>query len=62
MRSWPGLDEKLPGKVSEFEVLEWASRHNATNGPTGHNAAIDSLRAIFEIARERGIIGTKRQR
>jgi Site-specific recombinase XerD len=56
--SWPELAEKLPSKVTEHEVAEWAARHHANWSPTKHNAAIDSLKGIFKVAIDRGIIGT----
>ncbi len=58
LQSWPELVEKLPSKVSEHEVAEWAARHYADWSPTKHNAAIDSLKGIFKIAVDRGIIGS----
>jgi Phage integrase family len=57
LRSWPGLAEKLPGRVTEHEVAEWAHRHHADNPETYHNSCIDFLRGTFEIAIDRGIIG-----
>jgi integrase len=58
LQSWPELAVKLPSKVTEHEVAEWAARHHADWSPTKHNAAIDSLKGIFTIAIDRGIIGT----
>ena len=58
LQSWPDLAEKLPSKVTEYEVAEWAARHHADWSPTKHNAAIDSLKGIFKVAIDRGIIGT----
>jgi integrase len=58
LQSWPELAEKLPSKVTEYEVAEWAARHHADWSPTKHNAAIDSLKGIFKIAIDRGVIGT----
>jgi integrase len=58
LQSWPELAEKLPSKVTEHEVAEWAARHHANWSPTKHNAAIDSLKGIFKVAIDRGIIGT----
>jgi integrase len=58
LQSLPELAEKLPSKVTEYEVAEWAARHHANWSPTKHNAAIDSLKGIFNVAIDRGIIGT----
>jgi integrase len=58
LQSLPELAEKLPSKVTEHEVAEWAARHHANWSPTKHNAAIDSLKGIFNVAIDRGIIGT----
>jgi integrase len=58
LQSWPELSDKLPSKVTEHEVSEWAAKHHADWSPTKHNAAIDSLKGIFNIAIDRGIIGT----
>jgi integrase len=58
LQSWPELAEKLPSKVTEHEVAEWAARHHADWSPTKHNAAIDSLKGFFKIAIDRGIINT----
>jgi integrase len=58
LQSWPELTEKLPSKVTEYEVAEWAARHHTDWSPTKHNAAIDSLKGIFKVAIDRGIIGT----
>jgi integrase len=58
LQSLPELAEKLPSKVTEYEVAEWAARHHADWSPTKHNAAIDSLKGIFAVAVDRGIIGT----
>jgi hypothetical protein len=44
--------------VTEHEVAEWAARHHANWSPTKHNAAIDSLKGVFKVAIDRGIIGT----
>jgi integrase len=58
LTTWPGLADKLPSRVSEHEVAEWAARHHRDKSSTLHNASIDSLRGIFAIAIDRGIIGT----
>jgi len=58
LKSWPELADKLPSKVTEYEVVEWAARHHANWSLTKHNAAIDSLKGIFKAAIDRGIIGT----
>src|SRR5258708_4123213 len=57
-RVGPELAEKLPSKVTEHEVAEWAARHHANWSPTKHNAAIGSLKGVFKVAIDRGIIGT----
>jgi integrase len=58
LQSWPELAEKLPSKVTEYEVAGWAARHHADWSPNKHNAAIDSLKGISSVAIDRGIIGT----
>ncbi len=57
LKTWPELAEKLPNRVTEHEVAEWAHRHHADHSATFHNACIDFLRGTFEIAIDRGIIG-----
>lgn len=58
MRTWPELADKLPARVTEFEVSQWASKFHAAWSGSKYNAAVDSLRNIFQLAVDRGIVGT----
>jgi len=55
-RTWPELEGKLPSKVSEIECREWAHRHHENHSAPFHNATLDSLRGIFDVAVARGLI------
>jgi integrase len=54
--SWPALKERTPNRVTETECREWAAKYQAKFSETLYNNTVDSLRHIFELARERGLI------
>jgi integrase len=56
VRSWPGVEEKLPNRVTDHEIAEWSQRYHANHSPSHFNASLDFLRGAFEIAVDRGII------
>ena len=55
-RSWPELEERMPAKVSESECRQWASQYHSAFSATLYNNTVDSLRHIFGLAVDRGII------
>ena len=55
-RTWPELEGRLPSKVSEIECQEWAHRHHENHSAPFHNATVDSLRGIFDVAVGRGLV------
>lgn len=55
-RSWPGIDKRIPAKVSESECREWAARFHESFSETLYNNTVDSLRHIFGLAIDRGMI------
>jgi integrase len=55
-RTWPELEGRLPSKVSGIECQEWAHRHHENHSAPFHNATVDSLRGILEVAVGRGLI------
>jgi integrase len=56
MRSWPEFAAKAPAKVSESECKEWANRYHQKYSPTLYNNTLDTVRHIFNVAIERGLI------
>jgi integrase len=56
VRSWPEVEDKLPNRVTEHEIAEWAQRHHAKHSPSHHNAALYFVRSALEIAVDRGTI------
>jgi integrase len=54
--SWPALKERAPNRVTEMECREWAAKYQTKFSETLYNNTVDSLRHIFELARERGLI------
>jgi integrase len=56
LKTWTGFAAMLPARVTDHEVAAWAQRHHAEWSAPFHNACIDSLRGIFAIAIDRGII------
>ena len=56
LRSWPELEGRIPAKVSEAECREWAERCHKQFSSTLFNNTVDSLRHIFQLAIDRGLI------
>ena len=55
-RSWPELKERIPAKVSEAECRQWASKYHSDFSATLYNNTVDSLRHIFGVAVDKGLI------
>jgi integrase len=49
MRSWPGLDDKRPDKITEMECREWATRFSAKYSVSVFNNTLSTLRMILEM-------------
>jgi integrase len=56
LRSWPGLADRIPAKVSEAECRHWASQYHEQFSETLYNNTVDSLRHILQLAIDRGLI------
>jgi integrase len=54
--SWPELKDRIPAKVTEAECKEWALEYHESFSETLYNNTVDSLRHIFTIAINRGLI------
>jgi integrase len=54
LKSWPGLEAKLVGKVSKDECLEWAKKFAQSYSPSVYNNTVGTLRMILDIAVEKG--------
>lgn len=55
-RTWPELENREVAAVKLVECIEWASRLRARYSAPRYNGAVDTCRAIFDIAIERGAI------
>jgi integrase len=53
---WPELKTLQPKHVTETHCERWAQLHAAKYSPTRYNNAVDTLRKIFEVAIDRGLI------
>jgi integrase len=58
-----GFGARKPSTITSDECLEWASRYRKTGGRSGKeisghrfNSTVDSLREIFDIVREAGLL------
>src|SRR5258708_7660590 len=56
LRSWPDLADRIPARVTEAECRHWASKYHEEFSETLYNNTVDSLRHIFELAIDRGLI------
>ncbi|HVW21223.1 MAG TPA: site-specific integrase [Opitutaceae bacterium] len=71
LRTWPGIEARRPAEIAPAEVFAWAARFKAEgtgfrppgarsarrgNSATSVNSAIDVLRALLDLAVERGEI------
>jgi integrase len=56
LRSWPELEHLKPKDVLEKDCQEWAARFAKEYSPTRYNNSVDTLRQIFEIAIDQGLI------
>lgn len=50
LKSWPGIDELKPVKITEVECREWASRYAKNYSGSVFNNTLGTLRQIFERA------------
>jgi integrase len=55
-RSWPGLASKNPAQISELVCLHWAADYREKFSATLYNNTVDSLRGIFALALNHGLI------
>jgi integrase len=56
LRSWPDLEERIPARVTEAECRQWANKYHQEFSETLYNNTVDSLRHVFELAINRGLI------
>ena len=56
LRSWPDLANRIPAKVTDAECKAWAAKYHADFSETLYNNTVDSLRHIFDLAINRGLI------
>ncbi len=50
IRSWPGLEEMRPDRITETECREWAARFSANYSVSVFNNTLSTLRMILEHA------------
>ncbi len=55
-KEWPGVDDLVPRKVSVKQAEEFAAALAKGLSPTRYNNSIDSLRAVFRIGMEEGLV------
>jgi integrase len=55
-RSWPQLEGSPPAKVTELECRHWAAEYREKFSETLFNNTLDTLRHLFNLAIERGMI------
>jgi integrase len=55
-KSWHGLAEKAPALITEKTCLQWAAEYREKFSETLYNNTVDTLRGIFEVAIEHGLI------
>lgn len=55
LKSWPELSAMRTEAVSRSQCLDWAAGYRKKYSSTRHNGSIDILKALFEIAVERGV-------
>jgi integrase len=55
-KEWPGVDDLVPRKVSARQAEEFAAALAKGLSPTRYNNSIDSLRAVFRIGIEEGLV------
>jgi integrase len=56
LKKWPDLSTSQPKDISETDCTTWAKRFSSQYSPTRYNNAVDTLRGIFQIAIDRGMI------
>jgi len=56
LRSWPELSDRKSNRVTETECKEWAARYLKDFSETLYNNTVDSLRHIFDLAIDQGLI------
>jgi integrase len=55
-KSWHGLAAKTPAQVTEKDCLHWSVEYRAKFSETLYNNTLDTLRHIFDLAINRGLI------
>lgn len=55
-KSWHGLAAKVPAVVSERDCRHWSAEYQAKFSETLYNNTVDTLRHIFDLAIDRGLI------
>jgi len=54
--SWQGLAAKTPSQITERDCLHWSAEYREKFSETLYNNTVDSLRHIFDVAIDRGLI------
>jgi integrase len=55
-RSWPELKTAQPKDISKADCEAWAKRYSDQYSATRYNNAVDTLRKVFDIALEQGVL------
>jgi integrase len=55
-KSWQGLSDRPPNRVTETDCLQWAAEYRAKFSETLYNNTLDTLRHILDLAIKRGLI------
>ena len=55
-KEWAGVDALIPRKVTVQDTEEFANRLAGISSPTRYNNSIDSLRAVFAIGIDQGLL------
>ena len=56
LKSWPGLSDRKLGSVTEHECEDWLRKYSKQIHGTRVNNTLDTLRHIFQLGIDRGII------
>jgi len=54
LKSWPGLESMLVGKVGKDDCLAWARKLAAHYSPSVYNNTVGTLRMVLDVAVEKG--------
>ena len=56
LKTWPELREIQPKNVTGADCVEWGAKYGKQYSPTRYNNAVDTLRHIFAVAMDQGLI------